>query len=148
MTRDAASRGVLLLTWQEVLRLPDLEALRCSALIVVLPSTEETARAHESKESTGALSFWHTMKQRMLATEWTIPVYFVEADAPRVQDMISSSANNDATKAKGKVDLGPLLRGSFRLKVEAEQPSAHTALTAPALHMHLRGTTDDDAWSF
>ena len=103
MTRDAASRGVLLLTWQEVLRLPDLEALRCSALIVVLPSTEETARAHESKESTGALSFWHTMKQRMLATEWTIPVYFVEADAPRVQDMISSSANNDATKAKGKV---------------------------------------------
>ena len=85
------------------------------------------------------------MKQRMLATEWTIPVYFVEADAPRVQDMISSSANNDATKAKGKVDLGPLLRGSFRLKVEAEQPSAHTALTAPALHMHLRGTTDDDA---
>ncbi|EGD81671.1 hypothetical protein PTSG_02385 [Salpingoeca rosetta] len=135
LTRNAAGYGVLLITWPELARLSSLEQLKCSALVVTLPTAEE-----DGSEMQHAL--WHALKLRLLSREWSIPVYFVKPDAPHVQDMLATGLAGK-TKAKGKVDFGAFLRGNYHLKVDAPSPTAHDSLDSPALHVHLRGVSEE-----
>eukprot|EP00056_Hartaetosiga_gracilis_P001278 m.43929 g.43929 ORF g.43929 m.43929 type:complete len:524 (+) comp10572_c0_seq1:47-1618(+) len=132
-TRSLKGRGVLVVTWKEVLSIPSLNHISPSSVVVVLPTKEERKTTQ-----------WSELQRKLLDTHTNKAIYFVE-NTDTLQHIINTES--DIFKRQtGSRAIAALLNGSFRMKVETHSLSdSHMdELTAPAMTVEFSGDNSGD----